>query len=512
MSNKYLDSDGVAVLWDEISKKVDLGITDAQPDLIIAIDQVDNDGAPTKWKTRQAPAYPLALNMIAPPTTTTYELGDVFDKTGMQLQCYYSTGHVYDLDNENVTISPARFNTVGTQNVTISYREDPYVVSTTQQVTVTDIAADTWEHIQTIIDVSDISDYINIGDQIIDPWYANSNTSYNAPWDMVHVLNDGSLAVKWHYGIPTDIQFDAPEAIYYAPTGGLAAGQYYITIGIAYSDGWIQGQNINFTLNLPMEAGDQLFIDCGTDAKNNPTNGRTWRVYAKGGTVAKETGVTSNSSTGTLLGSTSSSHAGKTNGLINAPQRVVYGYGRWSQSAIRQYLNSDAAIGDWWEPQNDWDRPPSQLSSVRGFLAGCSADLLSVLQETEVVTALNTVEGFTETTETTMDKIFLPSLQEMYINPQLANVEGVDWDYFETLALDAGLEGKFQQYGTYEILKTFRISSTSSAVYARLRSAYRGTAYYAWYVNTSGYVGNSYASNSYSGCPAAILKKQTNNN
>jgi len=29
MSNKYLDSDGVAVLWDEISKKVDLGITDA---------------------------------------------------------------------------------------------------------------------------------------------------------------------------------------------------------------------------------------------------------------------------------------------------------------------------------------------------------------------------------------------------------------------------------------------------------------------------------------------------
>ena len=348
-----------------------------------------------------------------------------------------------------------------------------------------------------------------VGTQLIDEWEkAAGGTKYSCPWDIVHYDADGNAYLKWHWGLESDIQFDAPEAIYYAPAGGLAAGQYYITISLGYGNGWHANDHINFTLNQAMAEGDQLVISTATDANVDPTNGRTWNVYAKGSTTSKDTGVTSNSATGTLLGATSSDGTGYTNGQINAPQRVVYGYGRYSQSAVRQYLNSAAAANAWWAPQNGWDRPPAQLASVRGLLAGFSEEFLAILEESEVTTAINTVEGSAQTTEVTRDKIFLPSLQEMYISPQLASVEGVDWDYFKELAAEAGLNGKFAQGGTYPILKTYRISSTTSAVGARLRSAYRGYAYYTWYVYTSGYVYYGYAAYySFSGCPACKIKK-----
>ena len=142
---------------------------------------------------------------------------------------------------------------------------------------------------------------------------------------------------------------------------------------------------------------------------------------------------------------------------------------------------------------------------MRGFLGGCSEDFLNTIEEVPVVTALNTVEGFTDTTETTYDKIFLPSLQEMYINPQLAGVEGEDWDYYKELAEEAGLTGKFAQGGTFPILITYQAGSTTSPVTVGLRSANRGKANSAWDVNTTGYVGNNYAYYAYRGCPACKI-------
>ena len=156
---------------------------------------------------------------------------------------------------------------------------------------------------------------------------------------------------------------------------------------------------------------------------------------------------------------------------------------------------------------NAWDRPPAAAASMRGFLAGCSADFKSILEPVEVVTALNTVEGYAETSEVTHDKIFLPSLQEMYISPQLANVEGVEWDYFKELAEEAGLSGKFAQGGTYPILISYRIDAQTSPVNVWLRSANRGSANNAWFVYSSGYVYATNAYNAYRGCPACKIKK-----
>ena len=124
----------------------------------------------------------------------------------------------------------------------------------------------------------------------------------------------------------------------------------------------------------------------------------------------------------------------------------------------------------------------------------------------DVVTALNTVEGFTETTETTQDKIFLPSLQEWHITPQLANVEGEDWQYMIDLAEEDGRTGRFPTGQAIDILKRYNISSQASSVYVWLRSAYRYHAGYAWSVYSSGYVNYNTAYDSNRGCPACIIK------
>lgn len=364
-----------------------------------------------------------------------------------------------------------------------------------------------WSALKKLVDAGYAKEMYPVGSQIVDPWEAAAGTSYDVPWDVAHYNEGGDMYLKWHYGIPTDIVFDQPEAIYFAPAGGLAAGQYYITIKTAYGNGWVKDKSINFTLTADMDEGDQLVLSTATNNANDPTDGMAWNVYAKGSTTSKQNGTTSEGTTGTKLGETSATGVGYTNGNINAPQRVVYGYNRYSQSAIRQWLNSDAAAGSWWTAQNGWDRPPAQATTVRGFLAGASAEFLQIIKPVDVVTAINTVEGSAETYETTQDRIFLPSLQEMYIAPQLADTEGIDWDYYKELAEEADLPGKFQQGQTYPILKTYRISSKASAVHARLRSASRGFAGVTWCVSTSGGVGYSSAYGALSGSPACIIKK-----
>ena len=377
---------------------------------------------------------------------------------------------------------------------------------------ITMLYADTgdWNVIDKIVKSGIAKAVLPVGRQIEDTWSeSEDSTVYTVPWDIVHHYDNGDMAIKWHYTTPTGVPFDEPEAVFYAPAGGLAAGQYYIVIGSAYGNGWVVGDKINFTLNSAMDEGDQFVIATATNSDTNPTNARTWRVYAKGSTVVKDTGTTSNSSVGTNLGTIAPESASKTNGIFNSPPRIVYGYNRWSQSAWRQWANSLAPAGEWWEPQNPWDRPPAVAATLRGLLAGFSADFLAVLQPVAVTTALNTVEGLEDATETTYDKIFLPSMTQMYATEQYAEDE--PWEYYQTLAAQAGVTGRFKtgSSNVYEVLKNYSIADTTSAVNARLRSAARGNASYTWYVNSTGYFTSATASTAFRGCPACILKKSS---
>ena len=367
---------------------------------------------------------------------------------------------------------------------------------------------DNWPAIKEYVNDGIMHHFYPVGSQIIDTYQNVPNgTEYAMPWDVAHYDEEESVYLKTHFALPDAMVYDEPEAIYYF-AGTETAGDHYIAIGSAYGEGWSTSKAIQITLSEAPAADDQLVINCGTNYSIDPTNGREWKVYAKGSTTVKQSGTTSNGTSGTPLGTIGSESAQKPNGRLNAISRVVYGYGRYSQSAIRQRLNSEAAAGAWWTPQNPWDRPPAEAATTRGFLAGCSEGFLSILEPVDVVTALNTVEGHEATYETTHDRIFLPSLQEMYITPQLANVEGEDWDYFKELAQEAGLSGKFAWYNTYPILRAFRLDAQTSPVYVWLRSAGRGSAGGAWDVNSSGSVNDGgSACNSFRGCPACKLKK-----
>lgn len=365
----------------------------------------------------------------------------------------------------------------------------------------------TWDWYKRMVDDGKAASLVPVGAQIVDKWNADANTQYDVPWDVVHYDTDGSAFLKWHYATPDALPYDQPEAIYVFDGTEQAGVENYILIKLAYGTGWAADAGIAFTLSTVPASGDQLVLSTNTNNSNDPTDGMAWNVYGVGQTTSKQSGTTRNSTSGVKLGETSASGTGFTNGRVNAPQRVVYGYNRWSQSAFRQWLNSTAAAGAWWEPQNIWDRPPALAATIRGFMAGLPAEFLAVVERTTVTTARNTAEGAAETAETTEDYFWLPSLEEMYITPQLADVEGVPWDYYKELAEEAGLSGRFAQSGTYSELISYSIASKSTPVYVRLRSAIRSTAYYAWVVNSSGNVGTNSAAHGFRGCPACKILK-----
>lgn len=353
--------------------------------------------------------------------------------------------------------------------------------------------------------------FFDVGDQIITDYAAQNGKTYAAPWDVKHI-DDTGVYFGMHYAVPEDMQFDAPEAIYYAGTE-LAAGTYHITVGAAYGDGWKAGQNIQFTLAQAVPAGGQVVIDFGTNNANDPTAGRAVKTYATiGAAEAIESTTTSNGTGGTELGTIGVGDTPqKANGNLNAISRVVYGSGRYSESAIRQWLNSDAAANAWWTPKNNWDRPPRAADmNLAGFLTRLPADFVKILDYNDITIALNAAEGFLTDRETVRDRIFLPSIENMYIAPRLADAEAPAWDYYKALAKEAGLPGKFQQWNTYPILRHYNLASANgnyAAAGVWLLSCYHDNANHVWNVTSRGsvYTANASAVNWCS--PACKIKK-----
>jgi len=334
-----------------------------------------------------------------------------------------------------------------------------------------------------ILEVMDYGDFI-------DPAWAEGETHYNPAMNLCHEadaeLEDGEVIhgafFEWDKTTPTGVPFDAAEAIYHFD-GTEGAGDHYITIASNYGDGWKTGTAIQITLaNAPAE-GDQLVISVGTDSKVDPTAGRTWTVYAKGDTTAKETGTTSNGTAGTELGATSTIDGYHTNDKVNAPARVVYGYNRWSQSALRQWLNSEAAAGAWWNAQNDWDRPPAQAATLAGFLSGYEEDVRQFFKPIKVVTVACNADNNVE--DITYDRVFLSSLEQMYCVPQFAGKEGAYWEYYKRLL---GRTTPAPTGYTYARLKKYALNAPTSAQYCWRRSANRSHAGNAWFVYASGTV------------------------
>lgn len=347
---------------------------------------------------------------------------------------------------------------------------------------------------------------IPVGSQIIIPWTdKETNTAYSVPLDVVHygnvTLKDGEIVkgmyLQWHYATPFSVQFDNFEAFYYA-TAVLPAGTYYITLGSTWGTNAISGKSYQFTLANDLPIGGQLsgFENCPDVAPSN------WKVKAwssNKATTATETVDVTEGTSGTSLGTLQFGG----DGTLNCLQRVGYGYNRWAHSGQRQWLNSNKDKSAWWTPQNNFDRYPNELLTKQGFLSGFDDAFVAAIEKIKVTTALNTLtDTSVGTTEDTYDKVFLPSLQQEFITPQLADVEGETWEYWKQAS---GRTTYAPYYTAADEYITYGIENKLSAQYVRLRSAYRFNSCSAWYVDPSGNVGYGSASYSFRCAPACVI-------
>jgi len=307
-------------------------------------------------------------------------------------------------------------------------------------------------------------------------------------------LLEHAMTIQMDDQLADGTPFDAPEALLYCVTQ-LAPGTYHFTIGTAWSKA--AAGSYQFTLTQAVPAGGQLCLS-ERIADVEPS---TWKIksYASAtSTTAIETVDVVTGSTGPNLGDISSAtatHAGIKASEIEAGAAYVlnhyhcigYGYNRWSQSAIRQWLNSAAAANEWWTPQNVFDRPPSYANRP-GYLAGFDAALVAVLGEVKHSTVLNTVTDG-GTSEEATDKVFLLSRAEVGLGNEHAGQ-------------DDGSVYEFWDGAT----NTDRIKlRDTSAAYWWLRTPNSGSASYVRLVSTSGALSSSYATNASGVAPACVI-------
>ena len=327
-----------------------------------------------------------------------------------------------------------------------------------------------------------------VGTQLVNTYTGKDGKVYDCPWDVVKTddIAEGetgttapAMVLQMHYASLEDIQFSAHQAFFVVPEAGLVAGTYNVKMGLDWGTNVKNGTVYQFTLTKNAPAGARL-----TGFYNAPDTAPTsWKVYVykdQNKSELLETCNVSAGSAGTNLGT----FLAKPNGNLNGLHPVGYGDSRWHKSAYRQYLNSDAAAGGWWTPQDEWDMKPDQADTVPGFLAGFSDDFKAALTRVKVVTYGNTVTD-DGSAVVTYDKIFLPSLQEIYCSPQVSG-EGTYWPYWKERT---GAKTPQALWQTYPLRITRDLAQRTVGRNVRLRSAIRGYGYAAFRVDSSGGVG-----------------------
>lgn len=354
-----------------------------------------------------------------------------------------------------------------------------------------------------------------IGDQLIMPWKDMDNTSHNTdetayqvPWNIVHhgdvELRDGSIVpgmfIQMHPCSAYGVQFSHQEAFLNCPDG-LAAGTYHVTLGDTWGNKEANaGTSWQFTLAQAVPAGGRL-----SGFESMPDVAATsWRVKSwatPGDADPIETVTVTAGEGGTDLGTMMLTTAGEDG--LNCMQRVGYGSNRWSTSALRQYLNKSG--DNWWTSQTDFDIRPDQHAK-KGFMTGFDAEFLSAIKPVKVTSVLNNVEGYDTTYEDTYDTFFLPSLQQMNIKPQLADVEGEYWPYWRSrMGLNRYINYGWESEPNKNDGLLIPAINSNSPQGVRVRSAHRGNAYNTWTVNPSGYVNSTNASYAARFSPVCVI-------
>ena len=379
----------------------------------------------------------------------------------------------------------------------------------------------TLQEIAEIVRRGEAAHVFSIGDQIMVKW-DNGTAEYILPFDIVHFddveLQDGEIVpgmfIQSHYALE-GIQFSQNEGFYVVPAGGLAAGTYHFSIGNNWGTNVVAGKVYQFTLTEAYAEGDILQLGKANDEisglpDTSPANWRVRTYKAAGGVVA---GMVTNTTEivaltegdgGTDLGVLSDNTKFSLSG-INNMQRAGYGYNRYAHSAIRQWMNSDAAAGAWFTPKNPFSRRPAQLASLRGMKAGFEQGFLDILKPIKVRTALNTKsDSEIGQYEDVFDTFFLASLEQEYCVPQAAGIEGAYWEYWKRRL---GLISPQASGGANANANHIRYAynAKTSAQYCALRSANRSNSNNRWLITSGGTSYSHNATTSLRAVPACVI-------
>lgn len=348
-----------------------------------------------------------------------------------------------------------------------------------------------------------------IGDQITSKWTdPDGGTAYDVANDICHFpaeleLQDGEkqpgTIIEWHHTLPFGTQFDQKEAFWYCEQA-LAAGTYNLTMGTSWGTNVVKGKTYQFTLAKDVPEGGVLAgMEYAPDRDPGTWQVKSYKTVADADPI--ETVGMSEGAQGTSLGTIGT----KPDGNMNSIYRCAYGYNRWSQSALRQYLNGKGT--NWWKPQNKWDRPPEYVGK-HGFLDGIPAEELAVMRRVKVVTGVPHVEEGTANEpvlDTTYDLVFLPSLEEHFLARNESGMNGKEGEAWEYWARIAQSPTPLALWKTYQQLITYAINGKTSPRGVFLRSALRGSGGYVFGVGASGGVGSYYAQYAYRCAPARAI-------
>lgn len=281
----------------------------------------------------------------------------------------------------------------------------------------------------------------------------------------------------------------------------LAAGDYYFTFAANWGTHVVTNDVVSFTLPNDVEFGERI---CGCYGAPDQAKAN-WKAYivTDGGKTIGEAIATGSSASGINLG-VMQGQARTASGdyFLNCIQEVAYGYNRWMFSALRQYLNSDAAADTWWEASDALDIRPDYLASKPGFLAGYDSSVKQYFKPIRVVTVAQNADGNVE--DVTYDCVFLSSLEQMYCVPQFSGKEGEYWEYYKRLL---GRTTPAPTSQTYPRLIKYALNAPTSAQYCFRRSANRSYAYHVWISGASGSVGTTLASNANRCAPSVFLSE-----
>lgn len=292
----------------------------------------------------------------------------------------------------------------------------------------------TWAEFKHLCQLGTIKKYFAVGDQL-----KCQKGGKDILWDIVHIGDneDGSnyVILQTHYCLDDTMEFDPREAIFRAQSE-LPAGTYHFTPSIAgISDtswtsadksGWSKTWQFTTTKSVPK--GGQICFTTQNDLNSDISTYGISTYSDPASKTAIESVTVSEGTGGTDLA---------TLGVVNHAQRICFGYNRWAQSTLRQWLNSDAAASAWFAAQHDFQRPP-HYDTTAGFMNDLDEDFKAVVTKSKIVTDINLISD-KGGHDTTYDYFFLPCIKNLNGGDNfkdgpgsaVQDVEDADvWDYY----------------------------------------------------------------------------------